>query len=85
MPPEHPTAPTDAPWPDDPWPDDFRPPTLREHRIAAALFFGFALFFVILFVVMAGWWYRWVVLALAVISVLYASSHAAATVGRRSS
>ena len=54
----------------------FREPTPREHRIAAALFAGFGVFFVLLFVVLAGWWFRWVILGLAVVSVLYAMGHA---------
>jgi hypothetical protein len=32
--------------------------------IAAALFIGFGLFFAMLFVVLAGWWPRWVILGL---------------------
>ena len=46
-------------------PDWFRAPTTRERRIAAALFIGFGLFFIALFVVLSGWWFRWVILALA--------------------
>ena len=55
----------------------FRPPTRREHGIAAALFLGFGLFFVLLFVVLAGWWFRWVTLVLSLVSVAYALSHVA--------
>lgn len=54
----------------------FRQPTPREHRIAALLFVGFGLFFAMLFVVLVGWWFRWVILVLAVISVLYGLAHA---------
>jgi hypothetical protein len=54
----------------------FRAPTPREHRIAAALFVAFGVFFVLLFVVLAGWWFRWVILGLAVVSILYAAGHA---------
>lgn len=56
----------------------FRPPTRREHRIAAALFVGFGLFFIALFAVTAGFWFRWVVLALGVYSILHGVRHARA-------
>jgi hypothetical protein len=54
----------------------FRPPTRREHRIAAALFVGFGLFFVALFLVTAGFWFRWVVLTLGLYSILHGVRHA---------
>lgn len=60
-------GPPDAEW--------FRPPTRREHRIAAALFVGFGLFFVVLFVVTEGFWFRWVVLALGGYSILHGIRH----------
>ena len=53
-------------------PELFRRPTAREHRIAAGLFVGFAIFFVMLYVVLSGWWFRWVILGLGVWSFLYA-------------
>ena len=56
-------------------PDVFRGPTPREHRIAAGLFFGFAVFFVLLFIVLSGWWFRWVILALAGYSFLEGVRH----------
>jgi fatty acid desaturase len=56
-------------------PDWFREPSVREHRIAAALFVGFGLFFILLFIVQAGWWFRWVVLGLAVISIIHGLRH----------
>jgi hypothetical protein len=56
-------------------PDVFREPTPREHRIAAALFVGFSVFFVLLHVVLSGWWFRWVILGLAVWSLLYGLRH----------
>ena len=56
-------------------PDWFRPPTRRERWIAAALFAGFSIFFAALFVVLSGWWFRWVILALAVGSLVYAVNH----------
>jgi hypothetical protein len=54
----------------------FREPTVREHRIAAGLFVAFAVFFALLFVVQAGWWFRWVLLGLAAWSLLYGLGHA---------
>jgi hypothetical protein len=56
-------------------PDWFRAPTPRERRIAAALFIGFGLFFVALFVVLSGWWFRWVILTLAGYSILEGVRH----------
>jgi hypothetical protein len=50
----------------------FRQPSRREHWIAAALFLGFGVFFVLLFFVTAGFWFRWVTLGLGFYSVLYA-------------
>jgi len=67
-------------------PDLFREPTPREHRIAAGLFVGFAIFFVMLYVVLSGWWFRWVILGLGVWSFLYALrqwADARAGAGRR--
>lgn len=55
--------------------DWFRAPNPRERRIAAALFIGFGLFFIALFVVLSGWWFRWVILALAGYSVLEGLRH----------
>jgi fatty acid desaturase len=57
-------------------PEPFRAPTPREHRIAAILFVGFGIFFALLFEVLLGWWFRWVILGLAVISVLHGLHHA---------
>ena len=54
----------------------FREPTRREHWIAAALFCGFGLFFVALFVVLEGWWFRWIVLVLGLYSIVHAFGHA---------
>jgi len=51
-------------------------PAPREHAIAAALFVGFGLFFVVLFFVLLGWWFRWVVGGLGVVSVLHGLWHA---------
>ena len=63
---------------DDPAADEtwFREPSAREHRIAAALFIGFGLFFLLLFFVLIGWWFRWVILGLAVYSEIYGFRHA---------
>jgi len=57
-------------------PDWFRAPSRREHGIAAALFCGFGVFFALLFMVNRGWWFRWVILGLAVWSVAYGLRHA---------
>ena len=56
-------------------PELFRGPTPREHRIAAGLFVAFGVFFVMLYVVLAGWWFRWVILGLAVWSVVVGVQH----------
>jgi hypothetical protein len=56
-------------------PEWFRPPNPRERKIAAALFIGFGLFFVALFVVLSGWWFRWVILALGGYSILEGIRH----------
>ena len=57
-------------------PQWFRPPSRREHRIAAGLFIGFGIFFAMLFVVLWGWWFRWVVLILGAISIVHGVRHA---------
>ena len=57
-------------------PEWFRPPSAREHRIAAALFVGFGIFFALLFFVLAGWWFRWVILSLGAISIIHGVRHA---------
>ena len=54
----------------------FREPSPREHRIAAWLFIGFAVAFVLLFFVLRGWWFRYAILGLAVYSFLYGWRHA---------
>ena len=56
-----------------PW---FRDPDRREHRIAGGLFIGFGVFFVLLFFVLVGWWFRWVILGLGVYSCLVGIRHA---------
>jgi hypothetical protein len=56
-------------------PDVFRAPTPREHRIAAALFIGMAVGFALLFHVLAGWWFRWVILAIGIYSFLDGVRH----------
>lgn len=53
----------------------FRQPTRREHLIAAPLFVGFGIFFIMLFSLQAGWWFRWVLLMLGIISILRGLSH----------
>ena len=57
-------------------PDWFREPSRREHRIAAALFVGFGVFFVCLFWVQRHWWFRWVILGLALFSAWHGVRHA---------
>jgi fatty acid desaturase len=68
---ESPTEAADPEW--------FREPTPREHRMAAALFVAFGIFFALLFVVLSGWWFRWVILGLGVLSTLHGFWHAAAS------
>jgi hypothetical protein len=53
----------------------FRAPTRREHAIAAGLFFGFGISLALLFIVLGGWWFRWVILAMAAISIVRALQH----------
>ena len=53
----------------------FRAPTPREHRIAGWLFIGFGGFFIALFFVLAGWWFRWVICALGVYSFIHGMQH----------
>ncbi len=58
-------------------PDWFRQPTPREHRMGAALFVSFGVWFVLLFVVLGGWWFRWVILGMGVLSILHGLWHVA--------
>jgi fatty acid desaturase len=60
-------------------PEWFREPTPREHRMAAALFVAFGVSFALLFIVLGGWWFRWVILGLGVLSALHGLWHAAAS------
>ena len=55
--------------------DWFREPTRREHFIAAGLFIAFGLFFVAWFVVLSGWWFRWVIIEMAIFSILHGVRH----------
>ena len=64
-------------------PGAFRDPTPREHWLAAGLFVGFGLFFVLLFFVTAGFWFRWVTLGLGVYSLLHGVRHVGAALRRR--
>jgi hypothetical protein len=57
-------------------PEWFRAPARREHWIAAGLFVGFGIFFLLLFVVNRGWWFRWIILVLAVASIWHGLRHA---------
>jgi hypothetical protein len=56
-------------------PDWFREPTPREHKIAAALFLGFGLFFFALSFVWRGVWFGWVIAALGIWSLIVAHRH----------
>jgi hypothetical protein len=58
-------------------PDWFRDPNRRERWIAAGLFVGFGVFFILLFIVLRGWWFRWVILGLSLISILNGLTHVA--------
>ena len=60
-------------------PNWFREPTPRERWIAAALFVGFGVFFILLFFVLAGWWPRWIILTLGIYSAVHGIRHALAT------
>ena len=73
------TASADERLPEAADPEWFREPTPREHRMAAALFVAFGVFFALLFVVLGGWWFRWVILGLGVLSALHGLWHAAAS------
>jgi hypothetical protein len=66
--PSHSDAPRETEW--------FREPTRREHGIAAGLFIFFGIFFLALFVVTHGWWFRWVIAGLGVYSILHGAGHA---------
>jgi hypothetical protein len=57
-------------------PQWFRPPSRRERWMAAGLFAGFGVFFVLLFFVTAGFWFRWVTLGLGLYSILYGLRYA---------
>ena len=60
---------------DSPHNEWFREPTRREHFIAAGLFIAFGLFFVAWFVVLSGWWFRWVIIVMAIFSILHGVRH----------
>lgn len=75
-PPEH--APPGGDPPGDADPQWFRPPSRRERWTAAGLFVAFGVFFVLLFLVTAGFWFRWVTLGLGLYSILHGLRHARA-------
>lgn len=56
-------------------PEWFRGPSPREHRIAAAFFIGFGVFFILLFFVLRGWWFRWVIIVLGGYSLVHGLRH----------
>src|SRR6266542_709340 len=62
----------------------FRQPTPRERRIAASLFIGFGIFFILLFIVLAGWWFRWIILIIGIYSCIAGARHALAARKRNS-
>ena len=64
--------------PETPW---FRPPDRRERRIAGWLFIGFGVFFAMLFVLYAGWWFRWVILGLGLFSLMRGIGHLRSVAG----
>ena len=53
----------------------FRAPTAREHRIAGWLFVGFGVFFLLLFILHVGWWFRWFILGFGAFSVVRGTYH----------
>jgi disulfide bond formation protein DsbB len=57
-------------------PEWFREPTRREHWIAAGVFVVCGIFFILMFVVLFGWWMRWVILVLGVYSCIHGIGHA---------
>jgi hypothetical protein len=59
----------------------FRAPSRREHCIAASLSLGFAIFFLLLFFVQRGWWFRWAIFFFAIFSTVRALRHAIAAIG----
>ena len=59
-------------------PEWFREPTRKERWFAAGLFVAFGVFFVLLFFVTAGFWFRWVTLGLGLYSILHGLGHARA-------
>jgi hypothetical protein len=69
-------SPADAMQPEHVDPAWFRAPSRLERLIAAGLFIGFGVFFVALFVVQRGWWFRWVILGIGVISFARGIRHA---------
>ena len=56
-------------------PDWFREPTRREHGLAGWLFIGFGVFFLMLFVLLRGTWFCWVVAVLGVYSLVHGVGH----------
>jgi hypothetical protein len=70
MPDENPESPHEIA--DPTW---FRGPTPREHKLGAALFTAFGVWFVLLFFVVRDWSFCWVILAMAVVSLWRALWH----------
>jgi hypothetical protein len=64
-------------------PNWFRAPNRREHWIAAGLSLGFAIFFFAWFYLQRGWWFRWAILGLGIISILHGAQHASRAMARK--
>ena len=62
-------------------PNWFRQPTRREHWMGAALFAAFGIWFVLLFVVLGGWWFRWIILAMGLLSLVRGARHLIGAIG----
>ncbi len=43
--------------------------------MAAGMFLGFGVFFVLLFFVNRGWWFRWIILVLGIVSIWHGARH----------
>jgi hypothetical protein len=57
-------------------PNELRAPTPREHRLAAWLFGGFAVFFVACALFLSGSWFQWLFLVLGLFALVRATWHA---------
>lgn len=62
-------------------PEWFREPSQREHWIGAGLFVGSGCFFLVLFWAYRGWWFRWVMLGLGIMSIWRGLGHVRRALG----